>query len=157
MRHRGPDWSGAIIFGKNNENAIAHERLAVVDPHTGNQPFVSQCVHENGKKFTSGVMVVANAEIYNHETLKSKALKHKHEFISQSDCEVIMHLVSPICFHSALKHVHKRKLYKSLAIISIVCPQALQCPVFKKELILGPKIKVFEQFLNLHFRDTKQI
>ena len=39
LRHRGPDWSG--IFS--NENAImAHERLAIVDPISGNQPLYSE-------------------------------------------------------------------------------------------------------------------
>ena len=38
LMHRGPDWSG--IFS--NENAImAHERLAIVDPISGNQPLFS--------------------------------------------------------------------------------------------------------------------
>ena len=39
IRHRGPDWSG--IFS--NQNAImAHERLAIVDPISGNQPLYSE-------------------------------------------------------------------------------------------------------------------
>ena len=38
VRHRGPDWSGIY----SDENAIlAHERLAIVDPISGNQPLVN--------------------------------------------------------------------------------------------------------------------
>ena len=43
IRHRGPDWSGIY----SNENAIvAHERLAIVDPSSGQQPLFS-----NDKRF----------------------------------------------------------------------------------------------------------
>ena len=42
IRHRGPDWTG--IFS--NEKALmGHERLAIVDPTSGNQPLYS----ENGR------------------------------------------------------------------------------------------------------------
>ena len=35
LRHRGPDWSG--IFSDKNA-VLAHERLAIVDPKSGQQP-----------------------------------------------------------------------------------------------------------------------
>ena len=38
LRHRGPDWSG--IYCKGN-NIICHERLAIVDPDSGDQPLYS--------------------------------------------------------------------------------------------------------------------
>lgn len=38
LRHRGPDWSGYKVYGK---HAIAHERLAIIDPDSGSQPLVS--------------------------------------------------------------------------------------------------------------------
>ncbi|MEM6930130.1 MAG: DUF1684 domain-containing protein [Myxococcota bacterium] len=38
QRHRGPDWSGAFA---DDRFAIAHERLAIVDPVSGEQPLVS--------------------------------------------------------------------------------------------------------------------
>ena len=38
VRHRGPDWNG-IHCGKNV--LLAHERLAIVDPASGNQPIYS--------------------------------------------------------------------------------------------------------------------
>eukprot|EP01044_Picomonas_judraskeda_P023439 COSAG03_NODE_6149_length_1106_cov_2.576763_1_plen_75_part_10 len=39
MRHRGPDWCGTQVKG---QNAIAHERLAIVDPESGEQPLLSE-------------------------------------------------------------------------------------------------------------------
>jgi asparagine synthetase B (glutamine-hydrolysing) len=37
LRHRGPDWSGLFV----NEEAgcyLSHERLAIIDPTSGDQP-----------------------------------------------------------------------------------------------------------------------
>ena len=39
IRHRGPDWSG--IFS-NDKALMGHERLAIVDPTSGNQPLFSE-------------------------------------------------------------------------------------------------------------------
>ena len=38
LRHRGPDWTGVFA---DDQVALAHERLAIVDPHHGSQPLVS--------------------------------------------------------------------------------------------------------------------
>jgi len=79
IRHRGPDWSG--IFS--NESAIlGHERLAIVDPTSGNQPLFS----EDGR-----YVLAANGEIYNHKELRNQ-LGGKYSFATQSDCEVILAL-----------------------------------------------------------------
>ena len=79
IRHRGPDWSG--IFS--NEKAIlSHERLAIVDPTSGNQPLFSQ----DGR-----YVLAANGEIYNHKELRAQ-LDGKYNFTTQSDCEVILAL-----------------------------------------------------------------
>ena len=79
IRHRGPDWSG--IFS--NDNALmGHERLAIVDPTSGNQPLYS----EDGR-----YVLAANGEIYNHAELK-KQFKGKYNFQTASDCEVILAL-----------------------------------------------------------------
>ncbi|CAI5487715.1 unnamed protein product [Closterium sp. Naga37s-1] len=79
LRHRGPDWSGVHVH---NNNFLAHERLAIVDPASGHQPLYNE---------TKEIIVTVNGEIYNHEALK-KSLKEKHSFSTESDCEVIAHL-----------------------------------------------------------------
>ncbi|CAI7918850.1 unnamed protein product, partial [Closterium sp. NIES-54] len=79
LRHRGPDWSGVHVH---NNNFLAHERLAIVDPASGHQPLYNE---------TKEIIVTVNGEIYNHEALK-KSLKGKHSFSTESDCEVIAHL-----------------------------------------------------------------
>ena len=79
IRHRGPDWSG--IFS--NEKALmGHERLAIVDPTSGNQPLYSQ----NGR-----YVLAANGEIYNHQELR-RQFEGKYNFSTASDCEVILAL-----------------------------------------------------------------
>ena len=79
IRHRGPDWSG--IFS--NEKALmGHERLAIVDPTSGNQPLYSQ-----NRRY----VLAANGEIYNHQELR-KQFEGKYNFSTASDCEVILAL-----------------------------------------------------------------
>lgn len=77
LRHRGPDWSGIY----SDENAIlAHERLTIVDPVSGNQPIVSN----------DGQYILAvNGEIYNHQEIRRKL---DFDFQTNSDCEVIIAL-----------------------------------------------------------------
>ncbi|KAG0597217.1 hypothetical protein M758_UG321500 [Ceratodon purpureus] len=84
LRHRGPDWSGLFV----DEAAgvyLAHERLAIIDPASGDQPLFNE---------TKEIVVAVNGEVYNHEALKvgMKA----HEYNTQSDCEVIAHLYEEI-------------------------------------------------------------
>ena len=73
LRHRGPDWSGYIVVSKDteagipNSHGIAHERLAIMDPDSGEQPLVS----EDGN-----VIVAANGEIYNYRTLRRRLELH---------------------------------------------------------------------------------
>ncbi len=79
LRHRGPDWSG-IYSGE--KAILAHERLAIVDPLSGNQPLFSK----DGK-----LALAVNGEIYNHKEIRKK-YSGKYEFLTESDCEVILAL-----------------------------------------------------------------
>jgi asparagine synthase (glutamine-hydrolysing) len=79
LRHRGPDWSG--IFSSDSA-ILAHERLAIVDPASGKQPLFSK----DGK-----LVLAVNGEIYNHREIR-KHYENSYEFLTQSDCEVILAL-----------------------------------------------------------------
>jgi asparagine synthase (glutamine-hydrolysing) len=79
IRHRGPDWSGIFV---DKRAIIAHERLAIVDPASGQQP-----IYSKDRNLVLGV----NGEIYNHRDLR-QTLEDKYEFQTQSDCEVILAL-----------------------------------------------------------------
>ncbi|MGK6352740.1 asparagine synthase B [Parapedobacter sp. DT-150] len=78
IRHRGPDWSGIY----SSERAIlAHERLAIVDPKSGQQPLYNP---------THTIVLAVNGEIYNHQQLRSQM--PDYEFSTQCDSEVILAL-----------------------------------------------------------------
>jgi len=79
QRHRGPDWSGTFATDK---AILVHERLSIVDPTSGKQPLLS----------SDGQLALAvNGEIYNHRDLR-KNLEQPYEFLTHSDCEVILAL-----------------------------------------------------------------
>eukprot|EP01083_Nonionella_stella_P053149 140714_1 len=77
--HRGPDWSGCLVW---NNCILAHERLSIVDIVHGSQPILNKL---------KTLALVVNGEIYNHNDLK-KELKNPHAFQTSSDCEPLMHL-----------------------------------------------------------------
>ena len=79
IRHRGPDWSGIY---SDDKVIMTHERLAIVDPASGQQPLFS----EDRK-----LVLAANGEIYNHRELK-KQFEGSYNFQTASDCEVILAL-----------------------------------------------------------------
>ena len=80
LRHRGPDWSGVWV-SPDGKTALGHERLAIVDPASGEQPLLSA----DGK-----IALCVNGEIYNHEKFRQKY--KSYPFKTESDCEVIIPL-----------------------------------------------------------------
>jgi asparagine synthase (glutamine-hydrolysing) len=79
MSHRGPDESDLHVT--ENGHILSHERLSIVDLHTGKQPIQG----------TSSAWMIHNGEIYNHQKLRDGILKD-HTFRTTSDSEVIVHL-----------------------------------------------------------------
>ena len=79
LRHRGPDGEALRRAGP---ATLAHTRLAIIDVAGGDQPLDS----EDG-----AVTLIANAEIYNHRTLRAKLEERGHRFATGSDCEAILH------------------------------------------------------------------
>lgn len=61
---------------------MAHERLAIVDVEHGAQPLVNK---------SKDIILAVNGEIYNHKTLHHE-IKDQSAFLTNSDCEVILHL-----------------------------------------------------------------
>lgn len=79
LAHRGPDGRGEHAAS----NAyLGHHRLAIVDPDGGAQPFVDP---------GTGVAIICNGAIYNHEDLRPALIERGYHFKSGSDCEVILH------------------------------------------------------------------
>lgn len=55
---------------------------------SGAQPIVSE---------DEKLILCVNGEIYNHKQLRNE-LKEDYDFKTESDCEVILHAVSGLCF-----------------------------------------------------------
>jgi asparagine synthase (glutamine-hydrolysing) len=79
MSHRGPNERD--IHQLENGFILSHERLSIIDLHSGKQPIQG----------TDSAWMVHNGEIYNHQKLRDGILKH-HTFRTHSDSEVIVHL-----------------------------------------------------------------
>ena len=80
MFHRGPDDKGIYISGA---VGLAHRRLSIVGLSTGHQP-----MSDSSQK----IWIVFNGEIYNYPQLKKELRAKGHEFSTESDTEVILHL-----------------------------------------------------------------
>lgn len=79
IRHRGPDWSGIHVGGS---AILAHERLSIVDPESGQQPLFSPDRKQ---------VLAVNGEIYNHRDIRAE-FAGRYDFQTGSDCEVILAL-----------------------------------------------------------------
>ncbi|MCH8807934.1 MAG: asparagine synthase (glutamine-hydrolyzing) [Planctomycetes bacterium] len=80
--HRGPDDEGVFV-DQRGRCGLAFRRLAIIDIAGGHQPLCN----EDGT-----VWVVFNGEIYNFRELRAELEHEGHQFKSQCDSEVIVHL-----------------------------------------------------------------
>lgn len=98
MRHRGPDAHGLYLDGRVERSdgldalrarlgasriALGHSRLAIIDRGGVTQPFLS-CDGE--------LALIHNGEIYNYQKLRT-LLGRRHRLASESDSEVLVHLI----------------------------------------------------------------
>ena len=78
ISHRGPDDEGYYI----NENiALGHRRLSIIDLCTGKQPMHSE---------DNNIILIFNGEIYNYIELKEELILLGYKFNTSSDTEVII-------------------------------------------------------------------
>ena len=80
LKHRGPDDQKQLDF---DQCSLAVSRLAIIDLETGNQPIFN----EDGT-----ICVFFNGEIYNHPELREDLQAKGHQFKTQTDTEVLVHL-----------------------------------------------------------------
>lgn len=79
MSHRGPDESD--IHVTESGHILAHERLSIIDLHSGKQPIQG----------SSSAWMIHNGEIYNYQLLKQAYFAHD-TFRTKSDSEIIVRL-----------------------------------------------------------------
>lgn len=89
IRHRGPDSNGLYVL--NNKIALLHERLSIMDPESGAQPFNN-----------NGIILTVNGEIYNYKELQ-KEIIIDYTFQTKSDSEVII----PLYLQYGIKFIKK--------------------------------------------------
>jgi asparagine synthase (glutamine-hydrolysing) len=80
IAHRGPDGHGVF---RTTAAAMIHRRLAIIDPNGGQQPISNE---------DESIHVVFNGEIYNYRDLRRELESRGHQFRTQSDTEVLVHL-----------------------------------------------------------------
>jgi len=80
MNYRGPDEEGYFL---EKNVGFGHRRLSIIDLKTGKQPLFN----ENKK-----IVLICNGEIYNFKELREDLEKKGHQFKTNSDNEVIIHL-----------------------------------------------------------------
>jgi asparagine synthase (glutamine-hydrolysing) len=80
MHHRGPDATGIYLSA---EAGLGHARLSIIDLSGGHQP-----MHNEDQT----VWIVFNGEIFNYPELRDDLIQKGHQFCTQSDTEVIIHL-----------------------------------------------------------------
>lgn len=76
---RGPDAEGTYF---DEDAALVHRRLIVIDPDGGKQPMHSP---------DRNTILIYNGELYNTPELRTELMSRGHEFVGHSDTEVLLH------------------------------------------------------------------
>lgn len=76
---RGPDAEGTYF---DEDAALVHRRLIVIDPEGGKQPMHSP---------DRNTIIIYNGELYNTSELHTELMSRGHEFVGHSDTEVLLH------------------------------------------------------------------
>ena len=80
LSNRGPDEEGLYL---NNNVALGHKRLIVIDPQGGKQPMI--------QRFSQGeFIIVYNGQIYNTKELRKTLTENGFTFYGHSDTEVLL-------------------------------------------------------------------
>ena len=91
--HRGPDDAGEkLLAHDNNLVGLVHRRLSIIDlSAAGQQPFAVNC-QSCGSTHENGLWLTYNGELYNYQELRAELISKGHQFTSQTDSEVLLHL-----------------------------------------------------------------
>jgi len=77
--HRGPDDEGVYIA---DGIGLGHRRLSIIDLVSGHQPLSNR---------DKTIWITYNGEIYNYVELREQLIGFGHQFVTESDTEVIVH------------------------------------------------------------------
>jgi asparagine synthase (glutamine-hydrolysing) len=84
VRHRGPDQFGVYVFQDEQASVgLGSARLSIIDLGGGQQPISNE---------DDSLWIVFNGEIFNYVELRPELERQGHQFATDSDTEVIVHL-----------------------------------------------------------------
>lgn len=87
LSHRGPDHESCLIH---SGYSLGMRRLAIIDLETGQQPIWNE---------DKTIAVFMNGEIYNYKQIRNQLIVQGHQFETQSDTEVLVHLYEAYHFN----------------------------------------------------------
>src|SRR5262245_46257553 len=93
ISHRGPDDDGYFVSGP---VGLGLRRLSIIDPDGGHQPLTNE---------DQTVWLVFNGEIYNYQELRAYLVAKGHQFRTNTDTEVIVHLYEEFGLPEALNRL----------------------------------------------------
>ncbi len=109
LRHRGPDEFGILL---DREAGLGNARLSIIDLCSGSQPIANE---------DDSLWIVFNGEVFNYIELREELRARGHQFRTESDTEVILHLyeeLGPRCldrmngqFALAIWDTRRRRLF----------------------------------------------
>ncbi len=85
IHHRGPDDVGSFSDDLERGVLLAFRRLSIIDLKEGHQPLCNVAEDQS-------IWIVFNGEIYNYKKLRAELEARGHQFTTQSDTEVIVHM-----------------------------------------------------------------
>ncbi|MDP2924026.1 MAG: asparagine synthase (glutamine-hydrolyzing) [Candidatus Omnitrophota bacterium] len=134
--HRGPDDQGYYIEGN---VGLASQRLSIIDVKGGHQP-----IHNED----STIWIAYNGEIFNFKELRKNLESRGHNFYTQTDTEVIIHLYEEFgldfikmlngMFAFAIWDKNKKRLILAIDRFGI---KPLHYCFYNQNLVFGSEIK----------------
>lgn len=94
LHHRGPDEAGHWI-SENKQIGLGHRRLSILGVDSGKQPIQNE---------TGRIHIIVNGEFYDHDRIRKELVAKGHQFKTDSDSEIALHLYEDYGF-DALKHL----------------------------------------------------
>lgn len=144
---RGPDEEGLFI---ENNIAMGHKRLIVIDPDNGKQPMTYKY---QGQEFT----IVFNGQIYNSNEIRKVLEKNGFEFKGYSDTEVLlkayMHYGYEVVEHIngifafAIWNENKKELFLARDHMGV---KPLFYSIKNKELVFASEIKALFEYPSIY-------
>lgn len=147
IKHRGPDESGVYV---SNQVAFGSVRLSIIDLSSGTMPISND---------DDSLWIVFNGEIFNYIELREELIQIGHQFKTNSDTEVVLHLFEEFGadflnklngqFAIAIWDKKKEELFLARDRVGI---RPLYYTEVKGSFVFASEIKSFLEFPEIEFK-----